>query len=421
MENSFEMKLLKEWTNPNSLDAYNKSIDELQRLMIITGVDLNSKASVFDSKKSAKYELNPFFRVNFRKALAVQMEPWGNVLSSTVSGSPVVTMSKSEIDAFSSNRWNEVLGFIVDILPPNHSLLEFNIVNVFVQRAGLMREEKGRLVITSAGYEYMLKDYQHQVWDFVLQAVRYAENLDDALALLFMLSYCRFGQGYRLDALTKTQRQLVFEFSQLGVVCMPSPKTASHFFPSRIAIDMIFGAQPSTAADHSDSAHRMTLIVETNNQVVAYVSSELHLALLKLFVDVSIRMPNMAIGRITREKSKQAFRAGINAAQIVDFLTIHAHSTVRNRRPVIPENVTDQLTLWEAESFRIQAQEAIVVDLNDIPGTGVETFEALVENLRAVNVLIWHKKETLVLAVVPEGFQLITSYFKEKLGYYSYV
>jgi hypothetical protein len=38
--------------------------------------------------------------------------------------------------------------------------------------------------------------------------------------------------------------------------------------------------------------------VETNMQVVAYCESDLHLAMLKLFVEVDVRMPNMAMGKV---------------------------------------------------------------------------------------------------------------------------
>jgi hypothetical protein len=92
----------------------------------------------------------------------------------------------------------------------------------------------------------------------------------------------------------------------------------------------------------SMSAH-FYVIVETNSQVVAYVSSDLHLAMLRLFVDITVRMPNMAMGRVTRERAKAAYRIGIRAEQIIDFLASHAHPIVSNRTdglPVIPENVS---------------------------------------------------------------------------------
>ena len=103
-----------------------------------------------------------------------------------------------------------------------------------------------------------------------------------------------------------------------------------------------------------------------NLQVIAYLSTDLHRAMLEMFVEVHVLMPNMAIGRITRERSKYAYNQGINASQIIDYLTNHAHPVALTRTSIIPQNVSDQLLLWEAENYRVQTEEAAIVELGDI-------------------------------------------------------
>jgi hypothetical protein len=53
--------------------------------------------------------------------------------------------------------------------------------------------------------------------------------------------------------------------------------------------------------DNALNSMSLTIIVETNFQVVAYVNSNLHLAMLSLFVDTRtmIRLPNMVSSAIS--------------------------------------------------------------------------------------------------------------------------
>ncbi len=164
---------------------------------------------------------------------------------------------------------------------------------------------------------------------------------------------------------------------------------------------------PSGPAVSSHPAQALQVIVETNNQVTAYLTSEIHLAMLQLFVDIYVRMPNMALGRITKEKVRQAFKMGIKASQIVDFLVLHAHPIVAQKAAIVPENITDELALWEAESQRISDQEAVVVDFAEVCELSKSEFAELVAALEQSGTLLWHSESALMVAVNPEGLQLV--------------
>lgn len=167
----------------------------------------------------------------------------------------------------------------------------------------------------------MLRDRQAQVWVYVHASLTRMPAYEEALSLLFMLSYCRIGCSYALDALTKTQRQWVFEFSHFGIVFIPSLKS-SRFYPTDVAVNLIFerecaigvprsitagAAAGSASLDSAGAAPSLLIIVQTNCGVTAYVSSELHIAMLGVFVDINLKMPNMVMGRLTRDKIKDAY------------------------------------------------------------------------------------------------------------------
>jgi len=407
--------------------------------------------------------MNPHFQKSLHLALTSPIQPWSDGLSGVTNQQDSFAPTQVEIDTFSTEKWNDVLAFLVNLLPSN--ALPSNVLVMFVQREGLMVRtgaagagsklsytgggSKAKLVITAKGYEYMLKDYLSQVWEFVTEAVKHSPSQEDALSLLFMLSYCSFGQGYPLNALTKPQQQLVFEFSQVGIIYMRS-LTSMYFYPSRIAINMVFGAaaaaevlqqnaipsssrlfngagigaaasngigESSTDLESSISTtvaggrgggggdmQQLKIIVETNSQVSAYLTNDIHLAMLQLFVDITVRMPNLVLGRITRDKARQAFAMGIRASQIIDFMVLHAHPVVAVRRPIIPENVTDQLALWEGELKRLGSQEAAVVDFRSLGGYfSKDVFAELVTNLKHANVLLWEDVKLMTVAVSPTG------------------
>jgi transcription initiation factor TFIIH subunit 4 len=212
---------------------------------------------------------------------------------------------------------------------------------------------------------------------------------------------------------------------------------STRFYPTRAAINMLFkstrsgegdvatqpGGSISTGSikkrDDTGSGaslrsrgvtHTLQIIVETNLQVIAYVTSDLHLAMLKLFVDLAIRMPNMAIGKITRERSKEAFRMGIRAAQIIEFLQSHAHPRALSRESVVPDNVSDQLLLWEAERYRVQADEVILLEFANVRGINIFVYA------KKVNVCLWGSDIKMILALKPEGVEHVLAYAEDILG-----
>ena len=318
----------------------------------------------------------------------------------------------------------------------------------FVRQTGLLtkiRSEDTQCVedmITSQGYEYMLKDYPQQVWaylQFVLlggsisDPAQRAAHREQALSLVFTLSYTSVGQPCPVAALTETQKYVVRQLAEAGIVYMRSP-SAQLFYPTHTAVNMLFGsrglaeissaaaaatktalAPSSGAAAEMESAGAarpvaaLQMIVETNLQVLAYVSSDLHLALMELFVEVSVRMPDMAFGRLQRNKVKDAYRAGITAAQIIAFLEHHAHPVVRRRSngSSLPENVSDQLVLWEKELQRVHAQPGVFFNLHGV--LRAQAFEELVQSLQRRQQLLWHSTN-FQLVVAPDAEELVRQY-----------
>lgn len=350
-----------------------------------------------------------------------------------------------------------MLQFIVGMIPA--TAFKTNVVVPFVYRTGLM-SLKPRTTdvfeITEKGYVFMLKNMSSQIWDYVLAQIPSSEQAPttdrvDILSFLFTLAYTSFGQGYPVTALTKAQKQLMFVLSEVGILYLRDKK-APYFFPTNEAINLVFGfthaPRPSLTSgiDQAIMSHApqqpLQIIVETNLQITAYVSTPLHVALLKIFVEVMVQLPNMVIGRLTRDKSKNAFRMGMKTSRIIDFLTTHAHPYVTQKRhqlmqesnqtastasstrnaSVLPLNVIDQLQLWENELYRMDIVEAMVVDFREFRLLKYDRFMELISDLQSAKLLLWSSDKEALLSCrdCAEAEVMIRRFMRERLPQYTY-
>jgi transcription initiation factor TFIIH subunit 4 len=89
----------------------------------------------------------------------------------------------------------------------------------------------------------------------------------------------------------------------------------------------------------------------------------LHVSMLGLFCDFSTirRLPNVVMMSISRDSIKSAFALGIKTQQILRFLEKHAHPKLREgTASPLPQNVVDQIFLWDQEQHRVKWDEVYV-------------------------------------------------------------
>ena len=97
-------------------------------------------------------------------------------------------------------------------------------------------------------------------------------------------------------------------------------------------------------------------------QVYAYTSSELQVAILRLFVRAECRLPNLFVGTLTRESVTQALDFGVQADQIVSFMQQHAHPHVLHKVPIVPEvNLLHTLHMSRCPGAHVLLQICAVV------------------------------------------------------------
>jgi len=183
----------------------------------------------------------------------------------------------------------------------------------------------------------------------------------EVLTFLFRLSFLIPGKGYSKVELTETQRLLVNVLCMVGLLYQKKP-TARMFYPSTMALHL--GSVASLSKEDKES--RGYIVIESNFKLFAYTTSNYQLKLLGMFCCLDLLLPNLVLGRITKEDTLRASKMGISVNAIIKYLTDYAHPRMREQEPVLPVNVVDQLRLWEAERFRLEWQKGFFLyDFND--------------------------------------------------------
>jgi transcription initiation factor TFIIH subunit 4 len=357
----------------------------------------------------------------------------------------------NELESYTQSSWGSVLHFLVGSdeaegdrggieEPPEEMVL-------FLTRIGLMQEDpdyngddrsRAPLVITSKGYEFMLRDINAQVWQFVLQYLNSMahHNMKDtirmeALSFLICMGSCRVGEGYFSSVLgSKSARILMKDFARFGLlfVCRVAGKKA--FYPTRVAVNLVASNEKagsrqtdtiqSVAATRSleeslaspvPSRSHLAVVVQTNFQVVAYTTSKLHISTLALFCDVASyrRLPNVIFFHITRDSIRNAFRLGVKADQILRFLHVHAHPMLRNSdQPQVPPNVSDQILLWDRERRRVVMDEVWTHQCRD-----ASEFAAVGQYASDLDALAWGNANTNKLYVHFTKSEIVYAYIRK--------
>eukprot|EP00937_MAST-01D_sp_MAST-1D-sp2_P002353 g2353.t1 len=260
---------------------------------------------------------------------------------------------------------------------------------------------------------------------------------DEVLAFLFRLGHCNVGQPCACKALAAHERALLPSLFELGVVFM-SKVDSKYFYPTPMAAVLVFGRSaagaggaassssasaeaaggsasagagaPPGAATGSDAGPELALIVETNFKVYAFTTSELHAHLLRFFVDVEYRLPNLVVGEITRESALDAFDHGITVDRIIHFLDTHAHERVLGRAPITPANVTHQLRLWAKEDDRFDFKPSHLY--HNFSST--EEFESARQYAADIRALLWCSAPKKMFCVTQRGHKQMRDWFQQR-------
>ncbi|CAN6553038.1 unnamed protein product [Malus baccata var. baccata] len=376
-------KSMEEWVLPDGVSKHRVAIDRLIQLRIFT--------ETVDRKREATYTVNPIFQTNLKKLLVHGVVLPREPMPSNIT---VRLPSLEDLEAFALEQWE---CFLLQLINSSQIERPSNISSSMMktfQRGLLSQRDREAPRLTESGFQFLLMDTNAQLWYIIREYISNSEErgLDSADLILFLLelSFHVTGEAYNINTLNERQKNIVKDLADLGLIKLQQGRKDSWFIPTKLATNL------SVSLTDSSSRKQGFVVVETNFRLYAYSTSKLHCEILRLFSRVEYQLPNLIVGAITKESLYSAFENGITADQIISFLQQNAHPRVAERVPSVPENVTDQIRLWETDLNRVEMTLAYYYD--EFPTR--DLLEGTSDFARGYNALLWEEPDSKKMRLV---------------------
>ncbi|KAI3928098.1 hypothetical protein MKW98_023699 [Papaver atlanticum] len=387
-------KSMEDWVLTDGVSKHRVAIDRLIQLRVFL--------EITDRKKETSYRLNPKFQGNLQHYIA-----HGGVLPrESMSSSITVRLpTAEELDSYALEQWESfLLQLISSSQPEKTTSFSSSMMKIF-QQGLLSLRDKEAPKLTESGFQFLLMDTNAQLWYIIREYIINSEvrgvDSADLISFLLELSFHVTGQAYNASTLNEIQRSAINDLAELGLIKLQQGRKDNWFIPTKLATNL------SVSLSDSSSRKQGFVVVETNFRLYAYSTSKLHCEILRLFARVEYQLPNLIVGAITKESLYTAFENGITSEQIISFLQQNAHPRVCDRAaPSVPENVTDQIRLWESDLNRVEVTPANFYD--EFPSKDV--FEGACDYARDNGGLLWEDSKRMRLVVKAEIHTLMRDY-----------
>ncbi|CAG8457834.1 10754_t:CDS:10 [Ambispora leptoticha] len=423
VEDPFLKKDLEQWIKPKGASKFEESWEKLSRLHIL-------------AEKEGYIIMNKTFRENYRNCLTGggEHQSFGVPPSSKDKHRPENTIEY--LDSYAKKQWESILHYMVGTRTKRPGR---GVVNLLTE-SGLMAERHEGdedPQITNKGFQFLLQDINTQVWAFLLQYLELAGkeknpqsnypsnkilkmDLVEVLNFYFLLGSLELGQDYSIDQLTPTQQQLIEDLAYYGLVYRRK-KSSRRYYPTRLATTLTSGTMSFTKQHPGNIINPLAvkdmpteqgfIILETNYKLYAYTNSQLQISVLNLFCELTGRYSNMVTGKLSRDSARKALMSGITANQIISYLTSHAHPQMKQKSPVLPLTVIDQIRLWEMERNRLQDTDAFLYT----EFKSERDFNSILDHAYKLGIIIWANKAKRMFAVTEDGHPQIREFIKKRM------
>ncbi|XP_020581219.1 RNA polymerase II transcription factor B subunit 2-like isoform X1 [Phalaenopsis equestris] len=396
IESPVTAKSFEEWVLPDGFSKHRVAIERLLQLRVF--LEINDSR-----KKDTSYRMNPIFQSSLKKYLV----QGGTLSREPMSlGVAVRLPTLEELESYANKQWECFLLQLINSAQAERlTSFSSSMIRAF-QRGLLSSRENDASRLTEHGFQFLLMDTNAQLWYIIREYITTSEERGvdptDLISFLLELSFHSLGEAYNMNSLTELQSRTVKELADLGVVKLQQGRKESWFIPTKLATNL------SISLSDSSSRKEGFMVVETNFRLYAYSTSKLHSEILRLFSRIEYQLPNLIVGAITKESLYTAFENGITADQIISFLQQNAHPRIAERVPTVPENVTDQIRLWETDRNRVEMIPSHLYE--DFPSK--ELFEGAADFAREFGGFLWEDSKKMRLIVRGELHQQMRDFLR---------
>lgn len=315
----------------------------------------------------------------------------------------------SMLEAYPLERWEQILHFMVGLRDSDFMGVSSDTRSALVHSKLIVLEPNEPMpCITSDGFQFLLMDTKSQIWLFVLKLLELidsrSQNLAECLTFLLQLNFTTHGRDYSTAGHSDIVANFMQTLREIGLIYQRSRKDG-RFYPTRLVIDLASGLREVKTDVH----RKGFIIVESNYRLYAYTDNRLQIALIALFCEVHYRFPNIVIGLITRDSIRQALKSGMSAQQIINYLLMHAHPSVRDSQHPVPPTLVDQIHLWEREREKFVFTEGRLYSQFN----SQSDFDLLRKYAESLGYLIFDNPSARVMVVHEDGHEGVRKYWKK--------
>eukprot|EP00210_Caulerpa_lentillifera_P002771 g2648.t1 len=401
------------WVKQESSHKHTETVEKLIQLQLFQRVSssytylINRKACTFICRTSdVKLILQKDFRNNVRLSVLGRGAMHDDLPEEVLPFVP----DQDELLKFANAQWEGLLLYLIGATshPPEKSVLLDGKDVAFdrlLESAGLAEiQESGNLSITTEGFRFLLLDQGAQLWRLMSQYIIAAESemgtdLERLFSFLLELGFRPSNKPGQINALDQVQYNIATHMEQFGIIAVF--KTLSNevcYVPTPLAVCFCTNPNTSTTSIHDNSS----VVIETNFKLYGYTESALVRQILELFSRCDCMLPNLYVGTITRESISDALDCGINSEQIIHYLQSHVHHRIQQRTPILPDNVPNQIRLWEQDINRVKTQDAILLEY--FPSE--EAFNRALQHSKKQEVYLWDDGKAKLIIKLQGGEEM---------------
>lgn len=200
--------------------------------------------------------------------------------------------------------------------------------------------------ITNDGFAFLLKKKSEQLFVVIFKFLDSLIDHTKKLGGIYIISSLILGITPPPSLLSsQTNDQFISFLKEINII-------DRHLLPTHLSLYLRPRYKEEVRMESS-------LIMETNHKLYFYTKDPLQIAIISSFTQITSSFPNMIGGQLTGSSVAVAFKKGITANQLIEYL-----KSLTEASSSIPMVIEDQIRVWEGMQRRLNGRNRSILYRN---------------------------------------------------------
>lgn len=199
--------------------------------------------------------------------------------------------------------------------------------------------------ITNDGFAFLLKKKSEQLFMVIFKFLDSLTDQTKKLGGIYIISSLILGITPPPSLSSQTNDQFISFLKEINII-------DRHLLPTHLSLYLRPRYKEEVRMESS-------LIMETNHKLYFYTNDPLQIAIISSFTQITSSFPNMIGGQLTGSSVAVAFKKGITANQLIEYL-----KSLTEASSSIPMVIEDQIRVWEGMQRRLNGRNRSILYKN---------------------------------------------------------